>query len=169
MLTMTRTMEIALKQAECMEKHGQNHSGSNEESIDKIRSSKSLQKQPLKHFPRQQPVLNGPVNRPRTATNQGNQKCRNCGGAYPHQSKCSAFGMECDYCHKRNHFLSMCRKRIKSTRRHQELHEISENDNEDEQISDTEVSFELSPHINQVSNKVPRLNFFWRKNVHSTG
>ena len=80
MLTMARTMEIALKQAECMEKHGQNHSGSNEESIDKIRSSKSLRKQPLKHFPRQQPVRNGPVNRPRTATNQGNQKCRNCGG-----------------------------------------------------------------------------------------
>ena len=102
MLIMARTMETALKHAECMEKNGQNHSGSNEESMDKIRSSKSLRKQPLKHFPRQQPVRNGHVNRPRTATNRGNQKCRNFGGAYPHQSKCPAFGMECHYCYKRN-------------------------------------------------------------------
>ena len=42
----------------------------------------------------------------------------------------------------------MCRKLIKSARRCQKLREISENDNEEEQISDTEVSFVFCPQIN---------------------
>ena len=73
---------------------------------------------------------------------------QNCACAFPHQSKCLAFGMECHYCHNRNHFLLMCRKLIKSARRCQQLREISENDNEEEQISDTEVSFVFCPQIN---------------------
>ena len=40
----------------------------------------------------------------------------------------------------------------------QQLREISENDNEEEQVADTEVSFVLSTHIYQVNNKVPKLN-----------
>ncbi|XP_060604313.1 uncharacterized protein K02A2.6-like [Ruditapes philippinarum] len=40
-----------------------------------------------------------------------NKKCRNCGGRYPHMSRCPAIGAECNYCHKKNHFISVCRKR----------------------------------------------------------
>ena len=32
------------------------------------------------------------------------------GGDFPHPSKCPAIGVECYYCHKKNHFISVCRK-----------------------------------------------------------
>ena len=51
-LTMARTMAIALKQAECMEKNGQNHSGSIEESIDNNSILKILAKTVVKTFPK---------------------------------------------------------------------------------------------------------------------
>ncbi|KAH3838023.1 hypothetical protein DPMN_111428 [Dreissena polymorpha] len=37
--------------------------------------------------------------------------CRNCGGPYPHQNgRCPAIGSECNYCHKDNHLIAVCRK-----------------------------------------------------------
>ena len=41
-----------------------------------------------------------------------NIKCRNCGKDYPHKnSKCPAEGKLCNYCHKKNHFESVCRSK----------------------------------------------------------
>ena len=46
--------------------------------------------------------------------NAGNDKCRYCGGHYPHADTCPAKGKLCNFCHKRNHFATVCRQR-KST------------------------------------------------------
>jgi hypothetical protein len=39
------------------------------------------------------------------------KECRNCGGDFPHQSQCPAFGKTFKCCHKRNHFIKECRKK----------------------------------------------------------
>ncbi|XP_053400675.1 uncharacterized protein K02A2.6-like [Mercenaria mercenaria] len=49
----------------------------------------------------------------RISPQQTSKKCRNCGGKYPHISRCPALGAECNYCHKKNHYISVCRKRKK--------------------------------------------------------
>lgn len=36
-------------------------------------------------------------------------KCRRCGGSYPHTDQCPAMGRECRLCHKMNHFAKECR------------------------------------------------------------
>ncbi|KAH3803940.1 hypothetical protein DPMN_132212 [Dreissena polymorpha] len=44
--------------------------------------------------------------------------CRNCGGPYPHQNgRCPAIGSKCNYCHKDNHLIAVCRKRLQSGQR----------------------------------------------------
>ena len=46
--------------------------------------------------------------------NARNDKCGYCGGHYPHADTCPAKGKLCNFCHKRNHFATVCRQR-KST------------------------------------------------------
>lgn len=46
-----------------------------------------------------------------------NTKCRNCGNEYPHKNaKCPAEGKLCNYCHKKNHFESVCRSKKRQTK-----------------------------------------------------
>ena len=67
--------------------------------------------------------------------------------------------MECHYCHKPNHFLSVCRKRIKISRRRQRLREISGHYSDiKSRWSDIKVSFGLKTQINYVSRKFRKLN-----------
>ena len=101
----------------------------------------------------------GPFSGSKTATSQNSRHCRNCDGAFPHQSKFPVFGMKCHYCHKPNHFLSVCRKRIKSSRLRQTLREISGHYSDiKSRGSDIEVSFGLKTQINYVSGKFLKLN-----------
>ena len=46
--------------------------------------------------------------------------CFNCGGTFPHDSKCPAFDMECSKCHKFGHMAKFCEDRQKrfEARRH---------------------------------------------------
>ena len=39
----------------------------------------------------------------------GSSKCRNCGGAYPHNDSCPARNKKCISCGKLNHFAKVCR------------------------------------------------------------
>ncbi|CAC5359617.1 unnamed protein product [Mytilus coruscus] len=55
--------------------------------------------------------------RPEQRVNRNN-KCRNCGGEFPHRGKCPAQGKSCNFCKKLNHFEKMCRsKRNTNTKR----------------------------------------------------
>ena len=85
---------------------------------------------------------------PNHAPKQGNQKCNNCGGDFPHRSKCPATGVECHYCHKRNHFISVCRKRIENSRR-QHLREIADvsDDSETELKGQSDTNYESDPEV----------------------
>ena len=106
----------------------------------------------------------GNVQRHKVAQNPVNKKCKNCGGDFPHRSKCPAIGVECHYCHKKNHFISVCRKRIKNSQL-QHLREIVEDVSDESDLginkqsdlnhdSDPEVSYGLQcdqvSHINSI-------------------
>ena len=41
-----------------------------------------------------------------TGRGKPNNKCRNCGGQYPHEGDCPAHGRDYKACSKMNHFLS---------------------------------------------------------------
>ncbi|XP_071842713.1 uncharacterized protein [Apostichopus japonicus] len=43
-----------------------------------------------------------------------NRKCNRCGLTYPHKGKCPAFGTNCNYCEKPNHWQSVCRLKQKN-------------------------------------------------------
>ena len=54
----------------------------------------------------------------RPSISKPNNKCRNCGGQYPHDGDCPARGKDCKACGKMNHFARQCRsKQQKDTRR----------------------------------------------------
>ena len=58
-----------------------------------------------------------------------NTKCRNCGKDYPHKnSKCPAEGKSCNFCHKKNHFESVCRAKKRQTIS-KTVHNIENSDN----------------------------------------
>ena len=58
-----------------------------------------------------------------------NTKCRNCGKDYPHKnSKCPAEGKSCNFCHKKNHFESVCRAKKRQTIS-KTVHNIEDSDN----------------------------------------
>ncbi|XP_053381848.1 uncharacterized protein K02A2.6-like [Mercenaria mercenaria] len=136
-LILARSMEMAEKQAHAMDRH-------DSLPVNKIKKHPSQRRKP------ENPAYQKEI-----------QKCRNCGGTYPHARKCPALGAKCNYCHKRNHFIGVCRKRLNSKG---QLHEISENNNgyetnsEDESCSETDVAFGLSV-VKKISNKkVPKVN-----------
>ena len=44
-----------------------------------------------------------------------NRMCRNCGGIFPHQNQCLAFGLSCNNCGKPHHFAKVCMSSTRST------------------------------------------------------
>ncbi|XP_053380302.1 uncharacterized protein K02A2.6-like [Mercenaria mercenaria] len=63
---------------------------------------------------------------------QKQRKCRNCGFEYPHKTKCPAQGKECLYCHKKNHFESVCRSKTMKSRKTHNLNDYSSSDDSDQ-------------------------------------
>ena len=185
LLTMARTMEVAQKEAKRMENNGQSDYSPIDSKVDKIRSKTQKRSGNVgssKRSPAYQKSGAKPPN-PNHAPKQGHQKCNNCGGDFPHRSKCPATGVECHYCHKRNHFISVCRKRIKNTRR-QHLREIADvSDDSDTELkgqsdtnydSDPEVAYGLKTdqvsHINSIVPCMPlKINDVETKALIDTG
>ncbi|XP_053391490.1 uncharacterized protein LOC128554261 [Mercenaria mercenaria] len=156
-LILGRSMEIARKHASEMEK------STHQDGIQRIKTKQSQQKQqqqPMRVPARQQQRHPRPKQRRQF---QNPNTCRNCGGKYPHQGQCPAYGRTCNYCHKKNHLLSVCYKRIQqNSRRSRQLHEIEENDSENSdnfESSDSEVTYGMREEIRSVKSKnVPRIN-----------
>lgn len=48
-----------------------------------------------------------------TPKKQPNNRCRNCGGTYPHEDECPAKNKQCRACGKMNHFAKQCRSKAK--------------------------------------------------------
>ncbi|XP_034547076.1 uncharacterized protein LOC117818348 isoform X2 [Notolabrus celidotus] len=44
-----------------------------------------------------------------------NNRCRNCGGNYPHDNECPAKGKQCRACGRQNRFAKQCRSKPKDT------------------------------------------------------
>lgn len=65
--------------------------------------------------------------------------CRNCGGSFPHSTKCPAQGKECYICHKKNHFGKMCRQ--KKTEK-QRVHNMEEFNHSDSDIGTEECEYD---------------------------
>lgn len=64
-------------------------------------------------------------------TSRKKKECRNYGGEFPHQSQCLAFGKTCNYCHKRTHFVKVCRKKANA---HQgQIREIQQSGESDQE------------------------------------
>ena len=60
--------------------------------------------------PPQQKQFNNNNNQNKRPTGR---QCRYCGGRFPHDGKCPAFGKECRSCGKMNHFSKVCRSKEK--------------------------------------------------------
>ena len=133
LLLMGRTMEQAALQADRM----QGKSQESQESVDKIRH-----KQPQKGKKRP------PESQYHKKTNT---KCRNCGGNYPHKFKCPAQGKTCNYCHKPNHFVSVCRKK-----KNQHAH-VKNVDHSDSECSDNQDESAFGIYVNQIKRNLPKL------------
>ncbi|CAC5390164.1 unnamed protein product [Mytilus coruscus] len=98
-----------------------------------------------------------------------NNKCRNCGGVFPHRWKCPAQGKSCNFCKKLNHFEKMCRsKRNAVTKRSVNTLENSDFENNFEcqskidSSSDDECVFELPTEskkgtVNSLKHDQPRI------------
>ncbi|KAK3103818.1 hypothetical protein FSP39_022146 [Pinctada imbricata] len=91
------------------------------------------------------------------------QKCRNCGGRYPHRSSCPAFVQICDYCNKENHFASQCLKR--KTRERRKVQNVDENS---ASSSDGENSFTSSKSEDETTTK-GAYSFGVKAKVHQIG
>ena len=118
LINMARTMEAAHKEAKCTENNEQNDYSLSESKVDNIRTKSSKQSGnggPSKRFMPPANQKNATSHDPNHAHKQGHQKCNHCGGDFPHQCKCPAIGINCHYCHKRNDFISVCRKGIKNS------------------------------------------------------
>ncbi|CAC5363561.1 unnamed protein product [Mytilus coruscus] len=106
--------------------------------------------------------------RPEQRVNRNN-KCRNCGGEFPHRGKCPAQGKSCNFCKKLNHFEKMCRsKRNTNTKRSVNTLENSDFENNFEcqskidSSSDDEYVFGLQTEstkgtVNSIKRDQPRI------------
>ncbi|CAC5363672.1 unnamed protein product [Mytilus coruscus] len=106
--------------------------------------------------------------RPEQRVNRNN-KCRNCGGEFPHRGKCPAQGKSCNFCKKLNHFEKMCRsKRNTNTKRSVNTLENSDLENNFEcqskidSSSDDEYVFGLQTEstkgtVNSIKRDQPRI------------
>ncbi|VDI13935.1 Hypothetical predicted protein [Mytilus galloprovincialis] len=98
-----------------------------------------------------------------------NNKCRNCGGEFPHRGKCPAQGKSCNFCKKPNHFEKMCRsKRNNHTKQSVNTLENSDFENNFEcqtkidSSSDDEYVFGLQAEslkgtVNSIKREQPRI------------
>ena len=158
LLTMARTMEIANKQANSMTKDRTNDNSSMDNSVDKIRFKNSG------NMPSRRQTYKPPRRSTPPSNVKPQQKCRNCGGNFPHATKCPALGLECHYCHKKNHLISVCRKKQRNSKSQQRLREIaesgdeSESDTEFKKSEDEEISFGLeTDKVSHIISKVPSM------------
>ncbi|XP_052806647.1 uncharacterized protein K02A2.6-like [Mya arenaria] len=139
-LTMGRTMEIADRQAKAMEPQYSD--------VNKIKVTPQHTKS--QHANYSYPPS---AQRKRQQQSQSRQTCRNCGGIYPHQTKCPAYGATCNYCRKPNHFIGVCRKRTRKA----QVHGIDQVENEaqkEHSVSDTDTLFGVNV---LTDNKVPKI------------
>ncbi|KAK3083972.1 hypothetical protein FSP39_006106 [Pinctada imbricata] len=161
LLSTARAMEIANKQA------------------DKMRKSEETNAVRQKTF--SQPNIKQSTSQ---SKEKKKQKCRNCGGRYPHRSSCPAFGKICDYCKKENHFASQCLKR--KTRERRKVQNVDENSasssdgensstssrSDDETMTKGAYSFGVKAKVHQIG-KLPkteiRLNDHKMKIIVDTG
>ena len=111
LLKIARTMDLAQAQAESMSRE----QFRSQEHVDKIHKRPSTTSKPNSS------QRNTPTTAPRQENSSQIQRassCRNCGGPYPHMNgRCPAIGSKCNYCHKVNHFIAVCRKRLQSGQR----------------------------------------------------
>ncbi|XP_045162004.2 uncharacterized protein LOC123526819 [Mercenaria mercenaria] len=110
-LALGRSLELSEEQAQVMEKE--------RESVNAINRGRS---KPSRGKGKQRPQKSFSESNHSWHTNRSSQKCRNCGGEYPHRNSCPAKGKLCNYCKKPNHFMKVCMKK----RRNQNVNEIHE-------------------------------------------
>jgi hypothetical protein len=116
LITMCRTAQIATQQATVMEGNAAGEVLSNQQS-----RSRRRRRLPNTHVKKEQ-----------SQQRDSQRKCTRCGGNFPHQDSCPAFGKKCNACGKKNNFKSVCRTiRSVNVRSFQE--------NEFEEISEEEI------------------------------
>ncbi|KAH3863720.1 hypothetical protein DPMN_026710 [Dreissena polymorpha] len=87
---MARTMGIAERQSKAMgNKESPNHDG-----VNKLRFTPRNRSTQSRHMSRAKSQSGRQDRKPKF-----NSVCRNCGGNYPHESRCPAQGKECKYSH----------------------------------------------------------------------
>ena len=93
-------------------------------------------------------------------TRKQTEKCRNCGGNFPHKTgPCQAKDHACNYCKKQNHFVVVCmkKKRKEHMVKRIQLQESSDNESEaesDPQNSDRDQAFGIK--VNKIRIKQPK-------------
>ena len=80
------------------EKHATEIEQSDRDSANAVRKSNPRRRNDPRYLQKQSKF------EPKKKTN-----CRNCGGEFPHASKCPAVGKTCNFCRKMNHFEKVCR------------------------------------------------------------
>ena len=51
--------------------------------------------------------------------------CGHCGGSYPHQEQCPAYGLQCHSCNKANHFARCCRAKTRNNPPSQQYRKVT--------------------------------------------
>ena len=85
----------AARALELSEKHATEIEQSDRDSANAVRKSNQRRRNNPRYLQKQSKF------EPKKKTN-----CRNCGGEFPHASKCTALGKTCNFCRKMNHFAS---------------------------------------------------------------
>jgi hypothetical protein len=80
------------------EKHATEIEQSDRESANAVKKSNPRRRNKPRYLQKQSKF------EPKKKTN-----CRNCGGEFPHASKCPALGQTCNFCRKLNYFAKVCR------------------------------------------------------------
>ena len=141
LLKTARTMELSKQQADTMGKNDdldQPEGATNAIRKPKTKYGKKFTKSPTPH--KQKAVTN--------------RICRQCGGNYPHATRCPAIGEICNYCKKPNHFVSQCRKRKRKEQKVKNVTENTHTDEDDDESSD-ECAFGIQAKVTKIHNKLP--------------
>jgi hypothetical protein len=85
----------AARALELSEKHATEIEQSDRDSANAVRKSNQRRRNNPRYLQKQSKF------EPKKKTN-----CRNCGGEFPHASKCTALGKTCNFCRKMNHFAN---------------------------------------------------------------
>ncbi|MES9882663.1 MAG: RNase H-like domain-containing protein [Sedimenticola sp.] len=146
LLLSARTMEIANRQAD---KIGSDLGHEKIHVVRRKSTKPAFPRQPE----RQQPRFFG-AKPPRPASTP-TSVCRSCGGLYPHQHGCPAYGKTCNYCKKPNHFVSQCLRRKRRNRKITQIGntEIGNTESENEAESGQEEDYSFGVNANNVNTK----------------